>query len=121
MCRPSSVIRFVVFSVWFQWCIIPIGVDAGEASGLPSLTLEEAIKLGLGKNPRITMSRYEIDAQAARISQARSGLYPRIDFNESFIRTTNPANAFSMKLNQEEITSQDFDPARLNNPCTQPL
>jgi len=68
------------FLACFQWCVVPGIVGAGQTSNSPSLTLEEAIKLGLGKNPRITMPRYEIDAQAARISQARSGLYPRIDF-----------------------------------------
>jgi outer membrane protein len=74
------------------------------------------VKTGLEKNPRMLSSRFQIDASAARISQAVSGLYPRIDFNQSYARTTNPAQAFSIKLNQEQITQQDFDPFRLNNP-----
>jgi TolC family type I secretion outer membrane protein len=96
--------------------MIPGAARAGEPSSLSLLTLEEAIKTGLDKNPMMSVARFQIDASTARISQARSGLYPRIDFNESFVRTTSPAQAFSMKLNQEEITSQDFDPASLNNP-----
>jgi len=95
---------------------MPRAASAGETSSPPPLTLEEAIKTGLKENPMMSVARFQIDASAARISQARSGLYPRVDFNESFVRTTNPAQAFSMKLNQERITSQDFDPARLNNP-----
>ena len=118
MCGTSLVISFVFFLACFQWWITPRVVGAGEAPGLSSLTLEEAVKLGLEKNPRMTMARFQIDASTARITQAQSGLYPRIDFNESFVRTTNPAQAFSMKLNQEEITSQDFDPAKLNNPSS---
>jgi outer membrane protein len=117
MGRTSSAISLVLFLVCFQW-LIPGVVGAGEASGMPSLTLDDAIKLGLEKNPRMTMARLQIDASTARITQARSGLYPRIDFHESFVRTTNPAQAFSMKLNQEAITSQDFDPATLNNPSS---
>jgi TolC family type I secretion outer membrane protein len=115
---PGTFLRitFVLFFVCFQWVMIPGGSGAGETSSLSLLTLEEAIKTGLEKNPMITVARFQVDASTARISQARSGLYPRIDFNESFVRTTSPAQAFSMKLNQEEITSGDFDPSRLNNP-----
>jgi outer membrane protein TolC len=64
----------------------------------------------------MSASQFQIDASAARISRALSGLYPRVDFNQSFARTTNPAQTFSTKLNQEQITLQDFDPARLNDP-----
>ena len=106
----------VVCACVFSWAIMAGKSGAGEASGLPPLTLEQAIKTGLEKNPRMSASRSQIDASAARINQALSGLYPRVDFNQSFARTTNPAQAFSIKLNQEQITQQDFDPARLNDP-----
>ena len=109
-------IVLVVCACVFSWGIIEGESAAGEASGLSPLTLEQAIKTGLEKNPRMSASQFQIDASAARISQALSGLYPRIDFNQSFARTTNPAQVFSMKLNQEQITLQDFDPARLNDP-----
>jgi outer membrane protein len=118
MGRTSSVISFVLLLVCFQWCFTPRLAGASEVAGLPSLTLEKAIELGMEKNPRMTLARFQIDASTARIAQARSGLYPRIDFNESYVHTTNPAQAFSTKLNQEQIASQDFDPARLNNPSS---
>ena len=100
----------------FSWGIMASESAAGEASGLPPLTLEQAVRTGLEKNPRMSASQFQIDASTARITQALSGLYPRIDFNESFARTNNPAQAFSLKLNQEQITPQDFDPGRLNDP-----
>jgi outer membrane protein len=115
MKSPLRIVLFVYVCA-FSWGIMAGESAAGEASSLPPLTLEQAVRTGLEKNPRMSASQFQIDASAARISQALSGLYPRIDFNQSFARTTNPAQAFSIKLNQEQITAQDFDPARLNDP-----
>lgn len=80
------------------------------------LSLQEAIKIGVTKNPKITAVQSRVDASEARISQARSGFFPRVDVSESFNRTTNPMWAFGTKLNQEVITLEDFDPAKLNDP-----
>jgi outer membrane protein len=115
MGSPLRIMLFVYVCA-FSWCIMAGEGTAEESSGLPPLTLEQAIRTGLEKNPRMSASQFQIDASAARISRALSGLYPRIDFNQSYARTTNPAQAFSIKLNQEQITTQDFDPARLNDP-----
>ena len=81
-----------------------------------SLTLSEAIQQALAHNPRIQTATSQVDASQARISQAKSGFYPQLNFQEAFKRTTNPMWAFGTKLNQGEITAADFDPARLNNP-----
>ena len=89
-----------------------------ESSNSSPLSLEEAIRTALEKNPRLTAARFQVDASTAKISQARSGLYPRIDFSESFARTNNPAQAFALRLNQEQITLRDFDPSRLNDPSS---
>jgi outer membrane protein TolC len=80
------------------------------------LALQEAIKIGVAKNPKITAVRSQVDASVARISQTRSAFFPRVDISESFNRTTNPMWAFGTKLNQEIITLEDFDPAKLNDP-----
>ncbi len=82
------------------------------------LTLQEAINTGVVKNPKITAVRSRVDASEARVSQARSGFFPRVDISESFNRTNNPMWAFGTKLNQEVISLADFDPARLNDPET---
>lgn len=105
-----------LFLVCLSWCISAEPAAGEDTSARPFLTLDQAIRTGLEKNPRMAISIYLRDASAARITQAQSGLYPRIDFNESFVRTNNPAQAFSLKLNQERITQQDFDPSRLNHP-----
>ncbi len=80
------------------------------------LSLSQAIKKGLEKNPLIKAAQFGVAASSARTAQARSGLYPRLGLNGSFRRTTNPMWSFGTKLNQEQITAMDFDPRKLNNP-----
>jgi outer membrane protein len=106
-------------------CFLPLlwGIHSGplaaeEVSTPSPLTLQDAIALGIQKSPRLSSARFQMDASAARVSAARSALFPRIDFTESFVQTNNPAQAFSLKLNQERITLPDFDPARLNDPSS---
>lgn len=81
-----------------------------------TLTLSEAIQVAVANNPNIQAARYRLDAAETRITQARSGYLPQLNFAQSFNQTTNPANAFATRLNQETITVQDFDPNRLNDP-----
>ncbi|MEJ7554241.1 MAG: TolC family protein, partial [Aquificaceae bacterium] len=58
----------------------------------------------------------DIKAQELELKAAKGALFPRIKVEETFTRTDVPAYAFMSKLNQERITMQDFDPARLNSP-----
>ncbi|MBN1102907.1 MAG: TolC family protein [Deltaproteobacteria bacterium] len=120
MCYPSK-----TCSIGLLLCLalVQLGSPAfSQESSAPSpplsLSLEEAIRNALDKSPRLSAARFQVDASTAKISQARSGLYPRIDFSESFARTNNPAQAFALRLNQEQITLRDFDPARLNDPAS---
>ena len=81
-----------------------------------SLTLSEAIATALEHNPQVKAARDESKAISYRAIQARSGLLPQIDVSETYNRTTSPLWAFGTKLNQGNITVQDFDPNRLNDP-----
>jgi outer membrane protein len=80
------------------------------------LSLEGAIQVALAQNPRIAAAQSQLEASGARITQARSGLLPQVNFSENFSRTNSPTGVFSAKLNQGEFTQQDFDVSRLNNP-----
>ena len=83
--------------------------------GIP-LSLEEAIQLALSKNPIISAVTSQLDVSAARVTQARSGLLPQLNFSESFTRTDSPTGVFSAKLNQGVFSQQDFDVNTLNGP-----
>ena len=83
-----------------------------------SLTFSEAIDTALRHNPQIQAAKGELEAITQRAIQARSGLLPQIDISETYNRTTSPLWAFGTKLNQGAITTQDFNPERLNDPDT---
>lgn len=91
-------------------------ISYSEAEEGKLLSLYDAVNKALENNPRTKAAFFQAEAVRSRITQTRSGLLPRIYLNETFSRTNNPMWAFGTKLNQENITVSDFDPARLNNP-----
>jgi len=101
----------------FTFLLYATAPDAvGQSSNPTALTLAEAIQTAVSKNPKISAAGFQVESSDAQITQARSGLLPQIYFSEGYNHTTNPMWAFGTKLNQEQITQQDFDPARLNDP-----
>jgi outer membrane protein len=82
----------------------------------PSLSLSDAIYLAQSQNPKIKAAQSQITAADHRITQAKSGYLPQINFIETYGHTTTPMWAFGTRLNQKTITSADFAPDRLNHP-----
>ncbi len=91
--------------------------DQTAAQGSP-LSLHDAIQSALEKNPLLDAAQSRVSASAERITQAKSGFYPKVYISEAYQLTTTPMWAFGMKLNQGIITQQDFDPDRLNDPSS---
>jgi TolC family type I secretion outer membrane protein len=110
--RPSSLRR-----PWGALAAVLLAASLAAAQAPPSaLTLEAAMQAAAAKNPRLSAARSRQAAADERVSQARAGLWPRLDVSEGVNRTTNPMWAFGTKLNQESIRAEDFDPQRLNDP-----
>jgi outer membrane protein TolC len=86
------------------------------ADTAPRLTLDDALQIALGNNDRLGAAGAARDAAEAGVGAAKSGRLPRIDFDETFSWTTNPALVFTNRLGQEAFTPLDFDIDRLNNP-----
>lgn len=107
-------LRTVLLSLLFL--LAPFELFAEVPGGAIPISREKALSLSISQHPRLTVFRSRQDMAAERITQARSGFFPRIAFSERFSRTNTPMWAFGTKLNQETITQGDFDPARLNNP-----
>ena len=81
-----------------------------------NLSLTEAMQIAASENPAILAAGFKVESSQAGIRQARSGFLPRVDFVETYNRTTNPMWVFGAKLNQESITATDFNPDLLNDP-----
>ena len=91
--------------------------SAGSGGDNPeALSLQDAMRLAVLHNPAMREASSRVEMSAERVVQARSGFMPRLDLVGGYQRTTNPALAFSTKLNQGMITAQDFDPRQLNEP-----
>jgi len=80
-----------------------------------AVTLDECIGLALKQNPDIEIAARRIEAAEAKIKQTAAAYYPRVTLSSSYTRTSNPPQAFMMKLNQKslDMMSPGFDP---NNP-----
>jgi len=111
---PLKVCRWLAAFVFFL--LQAVQLNAASETGLPKLTISEAIQAAVENNPQVSAATSRIESSRAQITQARSGLVPQINFREAYSHTTNPMWAFGTKLNQEAITLQDFNPARLNDP-----
>ncbi|GAB4370755.1 MAG: TolC family protein [Deltaproteobacteria bacterium] len=81
----------------------PLSARAGEAVDFPT-----AVAAALKRNASVLAAGYEADA-AREESRAARGLYlPRVTFEETFLRTNVPAEAFALKLNEERLADTDF-------------
>jgi outer membrane protein TolC len=80
------------------------------------LTLSQAVKIALEKNPLRKAAIADQHAAGAGVKEARSGLWPRLMFSESAMRGDDPVYAFGTRLRQGRFTAADFALNRLNSP-----
>jgi outer membrane protein len=65
---------------------------AGAAqSEAPPLTLEEAVKLALARNPEMHIAQDELDELKGKIKEVRSGAYPQVAFQGYGLRLRDPS------------------------------
>ena len=89
---------------------------AAAAQGPAPLTLDEAVRLALERNPSMHAARAASDEAAARVTQARAGYLPRVDVMEGWQRSNQPVFVFGSLLGQRRFTAADFALGALNHP-----
>ncbi len=89
---------------------------APPASAQPPLSLSAAIARAKAQNPDAGASAAAEREAAERVTQARSGYFPKIDAAESWQRGNNPVFVFSSRLAQRHFTEADFALDGLNHP-----
>ena len=87
------------------------------ASAQPSLSLSEAIGRARAHNPDAGSAAAAEREAAERVTQARSGYFPKVDVAESWQRGDNPVFVFSSLLAQRQFTAADFALDALNHPA----
>jgi outer membrane protein len=89
---------------------------AAPLFGQAPLSLREAVQLAVRENRSIVESEAAVNAAAARISQARSGTLPKLNYSESFTRGNNPVFVFGSLLTQHQFGMENFNIGPLNRP-----
>ena len=91
---------------------------AGQAQGptAANLTLAEAVRMALEKNPTVQAADAYAQAVHEGIAEARAARMPRVDFSEGFTRGNNPVYVFGGLLTERQFTAGDFGLGFLNTP-----
>jgi len=89
-----------------------------QAQEIKSISKVEVLTKVEENNATIKISRTEFNAAKADYRQTNAVFLPNITASHTGISTTNPLMSFGSKLNQEILTSADFNPAILNDPAT---
>lgn len=90
---------------------MPLASPAQDA-----LSLKDAVRLALSGNQSIQASGAAEKAAEGRVSEARAGNLPRVNYSESWARSDNPVFVFSSLLTQHQFGAQNFQLGPLNSP-----
>jgi len=80
------------------------------------LALSEAIARAQARNPDAGAAAAAEREAAERVTQVRSGYFPRVDLAESWQRGNHPVFVFSSLLSQRQFTAADFALEAINHP-----
>jgi outer membrane protein len=99
-----------------QWVTLCAMVLAAPLWAQTPLSLGEAVRMAVQKHPAVEATAARLRAADARIEQARSGRLPRVNYQESWMRSDNPVFVFGSLLTQHQFTERNFDVRFLNRP-----
>lgn len=83
-----------------------------------TVTLKEAINLGLKHNNLLKAAEYESSASKYALSASRSRFFPSIYLDENFAASNSPTRVFMMKLDEGRFSQNDFLIGNLNHPAS---
>jgi len=92
-----------------------LGNAQGQQPSSP-LTLQQAVKIALEKNPLRKAALADTRVSSADVQAARSFLMPHLSFSELATRGNDPVYVFGSELRQQRFTTADFALNKLNTP-----
>jgi outer membrane protein len=98
-----------------SWKLASLLFAAPLAAQAP-LSLKDAVALALEKHPAVAASRSGVESADKRVSAARGGYLPKVNYSESWLRSNNPVIVFSSLLTQHQFTEANFALSTLNRP-----
>lgn len=97
------------------WLIF-FAFQMGIAQVTTLISKDEVLAKVKESNNTLKMAEQDVLAAKGDFNQTNAILLPNISVSHTGIATTNPLMAFGSKLNQEILTSADFNPDLLNDP-----
>ena len=88
---------------------------AGSSAPYVTLTVEQAVQGTLAHNASLRAARAGLDEAEARVTEARSGFFPRISVTESWQRGDQPVFVFSSLLSARRFAAENFAIDALNH------
>ncbi|MDE3196879.1 MAG: TolC family protein [Acidobacteriota bacterium] len=89
---------------------------AQEPPAPDSLSLHDAVLAAIRNNKSLAAAGAAQNAAASRITEARSGYLPKVNYAESWTRSDNPVFVFSSLLTQHQFGPDNFQIGPLNRP-----
>jgi outer membrane protein TolC len=93
-----------------------VGFQCSFSQDTVHLKLNEAIEASHAGNVDIALARLERQRAESRFQQTNAVYLPQVQVSYTAMVSNNPLNAFGFKLQQQVISSTDFNPALLNHP-----
>lgn len=84
------------------------------------LALDAAITATTNNNRAVQLASLDENIAAAKYKQTDAIYLPQLGISYTAFSTNNPLHAFGFKLQQKNITQNDFNPALLNKPGASP-
>jgi outer membrane protein TolC len=117
MDRPS---RFSSISALFGASVLLLTSFSAiptAASAMEAVDFRQAVTRALSNDAFVAAAGEDAVAARREAEAARGYLLPSVRFDERFVRTTVPAEAFGLRMNQEKLRASDFaDVRNFNNP-----
>ena len=87
-----------------------------DAAAQPPVTVDVAVQAAIAHNAALRAARAGVDEAGARVTEARSGFYPRLSINEAWQRGDQPVFVFSSLLSSRQFAAANFAIDALNHP-----
>jgi outer membrane protein TolC len=81
-----------------------------------NLTLDQALEIASKSNWDIRKSEFETQVAEASFKETNALFLPKIQLSETVVNTNDPLQVFGIKLKQQVVEQNDFNPDLLNNP-----
>ncbi|MGE5246722.1 MAG: TolC family protein, partial [Verrucomicrobiota bacterium] len=95
----------------------PAGAESPRAPSPAAVSFAEAVSRALANNASVIAARHGWASAKRDAEKARGSSLPSLSFEERFVRTNVPAEAFALKMNQERLLASDFaDVDNFNKP-----